>query len=172
MGASGVGKDSLLAYARERAGAVASFPRRAVTRPPGPGEDHDPVTGDEFAKVRDDGGFALHWDAHGLSYGIPVSADQAVRDGRVAVANVSRAVIDEITARYERAVIVRVTVSDAVRAERLRGRGRESESGIGRRLARPDPAPGRPGDVVIANDGPLAAAGDRLVRVIRAAARP
>jgi len=170
VGASGVGKDALLSYARERSGPLARFPRRTITRPPGPGEDHDPVTEEEFAQARDNGAFALCWQAHGLHYGIPVSADTEVRDGGVVVANVSRAVLDELGARYRRLVVVRVTVSDEVRALRLRARQREAEPGIGQRLARPDPAPGHRVDALIQNDGTLAEGGDQLLRVIRDAA--
>jgi ribose 1,5-bisphosphokinase len=170
VGASGVGKDALLSYARERSGPRVGFPRRTITRPPGPGEDHDPVTEEQFALARESGAFALCWQAHGLCYGIPVSVDGGIRGGGVVVANVSRGVLDELDARYQRLVVVRVTVSDGVRAQRLRARQREAEAGIGQRLARADPAPGHRVDALIQNDGTLADGGDQLLRVIRDAA--
>jgi ribose 1,5-bisphosphokinase len=170
VGASGVGKDALLSYARERSAALARFPRRAITRPPGPGEDHDPVTEEQFAEARDNGAFAVCWQAHGLSYGIPASVDVDARDGLAVVANVSRGVIDELEARYRQLVVVRVTVSEEVRAQRLRARSRETEPGIGQRLARPDPAPGHRVDAIIRNDGSLAEGGAQLLRIIRDAA--
>jgi ribose 1,5-bisphosphokinase len=166
VGASGVGKDALLSYARERSSALARFPRRAITRPPGPGEDHDPMTDEQFTKARAGGAFAVHWHAHGLCYGLPASVDAEVGDGLVVVANVSRTVIGQLDERYRRLVVVRVTVSEDVRARRLRDRRREPEPGIGRRLARPDPAPGHRVDAVIVNDGSLAAGGDQLLRII------
>jgi len=169
VGASGVGKDALLSYARDRAGVLARFPRRAITRPPGPGEDHDPVTEDQFAKAREAGAFAVCWHAHGLCYGIPASVDDEVRDGLVVAANVSRGVLGELDARYRRLVVVRVTVPEEVRAQRLRARRREQEPGIGQRLARSDPAPGHRVDAVIANDGSLAEGGTQLLRIIREA---
>lgn len=172
VGASGVGKDALLSYARERSGALARFPRRAITRPPGPGEDHDPMTEDQFAKARADGAFAVHWDAHGLWYGIPASVDTEVGGGLVVVANVSRAVIGQLDERYRRLVVVRVTVSEEVRERRLRARRREPEPGIGQRLARPDPAPGHRVDALIQNDGSLAAGGDQLLRIIHGEGEP
>jgi ribose 1,5-bisphosphokinase len=167
VGASGVGKDALLSYASEHSGDLARFPRRVITRPPGPGEDHEPVSEELFAQARDRGDFAVYWQAHGLRYGIPASVDAEVGDGRVVVVNVSRAVIDELAGRYRRLVVVRVTVSAQVRAQRLRARGREPEPGIGQRLARQDPAPGHRVDAVIENDGTLAEGGAQLVRVIR-----
>jgi ribose 1,5-bisphosphokinase len=171
VGASGAGKDALLSYARERAGTFARFPRRAITRPPGPGEDHDPVTEDQFATARGRGAFAVYWRAHGLCYGLPASVDAEVRGGLVVVANVSRSVIDELDARYQRVVVVHVTVAEEVRAQRLRARRREPELGIGQRLARLDPAPGHRVDAVIQNDGSLAEGGTQLLRIIRDAAR-
>jgi ribose 1,5-bisphosphokinase len=171
VGASGAGKDALLSYARERADSFARFPRRAITRPPGPGEDHDPVTEDQFATARGRGAFAVYWRAHGLCYGLPASVDAEVRGGLVVVANVSRGVLDELDARYQRVVVVHVTVAEEVRAQRLRARRREPELGIGQRLARLDPAPGHRVDAVIQNDGSLAEGGTQLLRIIRDAAR-
>jgi ribose 1,5-bisphosphokinase len=171
VGASGVGKDSLLTYARERADARAVFPRRVITRPPGAGEDHDPMSEHQFAQARDHGAFALSWHAHGLWYGISASVDAEVRAGLVVVANLSRSVLGELEARYQRLVVVRVTVSEEVRAQRLRARNRETGAGIARRLGRPDPAPGHRVDALIENDGPLAEGGTRLLGIIRDAGR-
>ena len=89
VGPSGAGKDTLLDAARQ---ALADdrrfrFVRRVITRPADAGgEAHEAVTEAEFA-ARD---FALQWQAHGLSYGIPAAA---INDVAVAVANVSRTVI-------------------------------------------------------------------------------
>lgn len=169
-GASGVGKDALLAYAREHAGTFASFPRRAITRPPGPGEDHAPMEEGEFADALERGAFGVWWQAHGLHYGIPVSADAEVRAGRAIVVNVSRGVLGLLAARYERLIVVRVTVSDAVRAVRLRARQRESTDEITNRMDRADPAPDHPVDAEIRNDGTLEEGGMQLLRIIREAA--
>lgn len=168
VGASGVGKDTLLSYAREHSGALARFPRRVITRPAGPGEDHDPMTRDEFSQARSQGAFAVHWQAHGFCYEIPASADAGIHDGLVVVANISRAVVDRLETRYRRLVVVRVTVPEEVRAKRLRGR--ETEPVIGQRLARPDPAPGHRIDEVIENDRSLTETGTQLLRVIGDAA--
>jgi ribose 1,5-bisphosphokinase len=166
VGASGVGKDAVLGWAREHAGAAARFPRRAITRPSGPGEDHDPIEPPAFAAARDADAYAVWWEAHGLAYGIPATADDDVRAGRVVVANVSRGVLETLAERYARLVVVEVTVSDEVRAARLGLRGRETADAIARRLTRADPAPGHRVDVVIENDGPLADAGARLLSVV------
>ncbi|MBF4630963.1 phosphonate metabolism protein/1,5-bisphosphokinase (PRPP-forming) PhnN [Clavibacter michiganensis subsp. phaseoli] len=169
VGASGVGKDALLAAARAASGPEAAFPRRAITRPPGPGEDFDAVGEEEFAAAEARGAFAVTWRAHGLRYGIPAAADDAVRRGAAVVANVSRGMLDALDARYARLVVVRITVSDQVRADRLRARGREPEDDIARRLARADPSPGRVADHEVRNHGTVEQGGAALLRVIASA---
>ena len=94
VGPSGAGKDTLLAGARARLAGDARFRfvRRGITRPADPGgEDHDPLTQTAFARLRDAGGFALWWEAHGLLYGIPRDIEADLAAGRVVVANLSRA---------------------------------------------------------------------------------
>ncbi|MCL2514940.1 MAG: phosphonate metabolism protein/1,5-bisphosphokinase (PRPP-forming) PhnN [Microbacteriaceae bacterium] len=169
VGASGVGKDALMSYARERLADGAYFPRRAITRLAGAGEDFDPLTEDGFAAAVAAGAFALSWRAHGLGYGIPVATDEHVRAGRVVVVNVSRAVLEELGDRYERLVVVRITVSDEVRAARLHARRREDAADIAQRLTRADPAPDFPVDAEIRNDGTLAEGGDQLLSAIASA---
>lgn len=166
VGASGVGKDSVLSYAREH-DAETVFVRRAITRPPGPGEDSQELTEAEFAATHAAGGFAMAWRAHGLGYGLPIWIDDVVRDGRIAVANVSRTVLTPLATRYADFRLVRVSVSPAVRAARLAARGRESDADIATRIARPDPAPGIAADLEIINDGTIAEAGELLLHYLR-----
>jgi ribose 1,5-bisphosphokinase len=172
VGARGVGKDALLSYARDRADEAVHFPRRVITRPAGAGEDFDPVDEARFTDAAAGGAFAIWWRAHGLGYGIPASVDAHVRDGRAVVVNVSRAVLDQLAERYQRLVVVRISVSDEVRAARLRARRREESADIVRRLARVDPAPEFPVDAEIRNDGTIAEGGERLLAVIAAALAP
>ena len=117
VGPSGAGKDTLLDAAKQ---ALADngrfhFVRRVVTRPQDAGgEAHEPATEVEFAQ-RD---FALQWEAHGLRYGIPADA---ITDGIVTVANVSRTIIFEAATRFPVRVI-EVTASQDIRTARLTSR--------------------------------------------------
>lgn len=165
VGPSGAGKDAVIDCAREHyAGDTrVIFPRRFITRSAGAGEDHEPVSEAEFAARAIDGGFVLRWDAHGLCYGIPESIAASVRDGFIAVVNVSRAVVGDLETTFPCARVVRVTVSDEVRRARILARGRETSAGALARLNRADPAPGEPVDLEIINDGLLSDAGDALV---------
>ena len=94
VGPSGAGKDTLLDAARERLADDQRFRfvRRVITRPAeAGGETHEAVSRAEFTARR----FALSWQAHGLSYGIPLDIAGDITAGRIVVANVSRGVIVE-----------------------------------------------------------------------------
>ncbi|MDP3898335.1 MAG: phosphonate metabolism protein/1,5-bisphosphokinase (PRPP-forming) PhnN, partial [Mesorhizobium sp.] len=120
MGPSGSGKDTLIAYARERLDPqMVVFARRVITRPcDGATEDHDTLSEAEFAAADAAGAFALSWPAHGLSYGLPASVDDAVAGGRAVVANVSRGVLPALRGRYGRVVAVHVTAAPEILAAR------------------------------------------------------
>ncbi len=138
VGPSGAGKDTVIDGAKA---ALAGdprfvFPRRVVTRPPATGEDHQPMSAEDFAAAEARGDFALSWGAHGLHYGIPRAIDGDLARGRHVIANVSRAVIPDARQRYRPLRIIEVTAPIAVLAERLARRGRESAADIAERLQR------------------------------------
>lgn len=139
VGPSGAGKDTLLQGARVALAAdkTAIFARRVITRlAAAGGEDHEPATAAEFAKRKGAGGFLLAWDAHGLSYSVPVDLAADLAMGRTVIANVSRSVIDEAARRFQRVRVIEVTAPPAVLARRLAARGREPAGAIEERLAR------------------------------------
>ncbi len=139
VGPSGAGKDTLLAAAKA---ALAGdprfvFPRRVVTRAAmAELEDHDTIDRAGFTAERQRGAFALDWEAHGLCYGIPADIEAAMANGRVVVANTSRKVIELALAKYPRCVVLLVTATPEVRAQRLAGRGRETTQEVAARLKR------------------------------------
>lgn len=151
VGPSGAGKDTLIdgarAVLRDDPGVV--FPRRVVTRPASPGEDHDSLSVADFARRAAEGAFALCWKAHGLSYGVPGSIDADLRAGRTVVCNVSRAVVAAARARYQQVLVALVTAPEEVLASRLAARARASDGVLADRLARP--ANALAADVVIQN---------------------
>lgn len=174
VGPSGAGKDSLIDYVRaqfddNRTMLVA---RRLITRPADAGgEAHEAVTPAEFANRQHTGTLALAWQAHGLSYGIPAGVDQAVMNGTIVMANLSRSVLSEAAARYQRFVVVNVTADPAILAERLAHRGRESVDDIARRLKRAAALDVDPAIIfTLDNSGPLQAAGERLAVLLAALA--
>lgn len=139
VGPSGAGKDTVLAGLRAALAADPRFifARRAITRPADLGaEEHEPLTAAEFG-VRD---FALQWQAHGLSYGIPREIESHLAAGRSVFANLSRAVLAEAAARYP-LLVLEITAPVALRAARLAARGREDAADIAARLSREAPLP-------------------------------
>jgi ribose 1,5-bisphosphokinase len=165
VGPSGAGKDTLLA------GAIAADPRlhwarRVITRPTSAGgEPFDGVTNDEFAKRLGRGDFALHWDAHGLRYGVPHSE---LPQGRDVLLNGSRGAIAQALAAFPTLRIIHITAPIPVLAERLAKRGRETHAQIEARLARmPDALPDGAPVIEIINDASLATGIKRLLQALR-----
>jgi ribose 1,5-bisphosphokinase len=159
VGPSGAGKDSLIAGA---AAALAGdhrflFPRREITRAADAGgEDHIPVSAQEFVARRAGGGYALAWEAHGLCYGIPSSIDDALAQGVSVIVNVSRTVIDTARACYPRLRVIHVTAPLDILAQRIAARGRETAADAATRLQRAAIIAPSGADVVeICNDGKL-----------------
>ncbi|MGC7404487.1 phosphonate metabolism protein/1,5-bisphosphokinase (PRPP-forming) PhnN [Pandoraea pneumonica] len=176
MGESGAGKDSLLAYARERVGASPEigspvvFAHRYITRPPTvDGENHVALSPSEFAQRQALGCFALDWESHNCRYGIGVEIDAWLAAGASVVMNGSRAFLERAVQRYgERLSLVEIQVDPLVRAQRLASRGRESGEALDKRVAHRvqwAPPEGIP-FIAIANNGTLAQAGDQLTAVL------
>jgi ribose 1,5-bisphosphokinase len=169
VGPSGVGKDAVMA------GLCAARPdllrvRRLITRDANAGgEDHEAVSDADFAARVAAGAFALHWQAHGLSYGIPRDVLDVVLSGRDALANLSRSMLGQAAAVFGSVTVLHVTATPEVLAQRLAARGREGEVEIAQRLARP--APAFPPDlpiIEIDNSGAI----DQAVRAALAALYP
>ncbi len=133
VGPSGAGKDTLIA------GALKARPdlrlvRRVITRPESAGgEPYEGVSEDDFTARKARGEFALDWQAHGLRYGIPKA--QLTGPGDV-IFNGSRAALVSAKAVFPDLRVVLVTAPDAVLADRLAARGRETVEDIHARLAR------------------------------------
>lgn len=174
VGPSGVGKDSLIGFARERLEPTGMIHvvRRVVTRQAdGGSEDHDSLDEASFARAEAAGAFALTWAAHGLRYGLPVALEDDLRAGKVVVANLSRAMIPSLIARYPDAVVVAVSADRDVLEQRLAGRGRETAESIRQRIDRrvADRLPAS--TVRLDNSGALEVAGEQFVQLLEDVAR-
>ncbi|MEH2489501.1 phosphonate metabolism protein/1,5-bisphosphokinase (PRPP-forming) PhnN [Bradyrhizobium sp. AZCC 2230] len=169
VGPSGAGKDTLLRLAQ--AACVDDhdivFPRRVVTRASSADEDNIALSADEFARARDHGDFAVHWDAHGHSYALPLEINDDIRAGRAVVVNVSRTVIAALRQAYANVIVVAITAPPDVLAQRLAARARNTDGNIADRLARSVDDASANADVTILNAGSADYHGRQLVRVIR-----
>ncbi|RXH13889.1 phosphonate metabolism protein/1,5-bisphosphokinase (PRPP-forming) PhnN [Bradyrhizobium guangzhouense] len=169
VGPSGAGKDTLLRLAQAACAGDRDivFPRRVVTRASSAHEDNIAVSPDEFARAREHGDFAVHWDAHGHSYALPREINDDIRAGRVVVVNVSRTVISALRQAYANVVVVAITAPPDVLAQRLAARARNSDGNIGDRLARSVDDAAANADVTILNAGSAEYHSRQLLRVIR-----
>jgi ribose 1,5-bisphosphokinase len=169
VGPSGAGKDTLLRLAQaactEDRDVV--FPRRVVTRAASADEDNVAVSPDEFRRAREHGDFAVHWDAHGHCYGLPIAINDDIRAGRAVVANVSRTVIAALRQAYANVVVVAITAPPDVLAQRLAARARHSDGNLAERLSRSVDGTAAQADVTIPNAGSAEYHSRQLVRVIR-----
>ena len=174
VGASGVGKDSLLDYVRSHidADAAVVFAHRYITRPADAGgENHVALSTDEFDCRRRMGCFTMVWHSHDTWYGIGIEIDQWLAKGLTVVVNGSRAYLDEAAQRYQQELRpVLITAETETLRQRLYARGRETAEQIDRRLAIAevqDTQARHPELVRISNDACLEEAGDALLRLIQ-----
>jgi ribose 1,5-bisphosphokinase len=159
VGPSGAGKDTLLEAARNTLASnpIYVFPVRDITRPADAGgEVHHAVSTSEFETKRDAGGYALCWNAHGLSYGIDAGIAADLTAGRHVVCNVSRGAVDAGRLCFQPLRIIVVTASLPTLARRIAARGRESAADVVARLERSAAlSPSGPDVTIIENDGTL-----------------
>lgn len=170
VGPSGAGKDSVLAawrallqqlQAPHAPAALPHYARRVITRAADPhGEAHEPVDEPTFHALRSTGALALHWQAHGLHYGVRLQDLAPLQQGRWVVVNASREHLPTLRAIAPAVRVVEITAPAALRAQRLSHRAREDAVAVHARLARAvQPAHA---DMVLHNTGDVNAAARRL----------
>ncbi len=136
VGPSGVGKDSVMEAMKE-ARPDLHLVRRVISRPSSSGgEAFEGVSEAEFTARVAQGEFALHWQAHGLSYGIPASIAARLSGGQDCLVNLSRAMLSVAQARFETLIVLNLTARPETLALRLQARGREDSDQIAKRLTR------------------------------------
>ncbi len=171
VGPSGAGKDSLLNAAKERykSESRVEFVRRVITRECDPdAEVHDSVTESEFLLQQQHNAFSVWWQANGLYYGLPAATKQSFMQGRLLIANGSRAALPAIRAAFPALTVVHVTANASELAARLARRSREAPAQIEARLLRNQTLKPIIGDdvVTIDNSGARDIAIERFLRLI------
>lgn len=138
MGPSGSGKDSLIDAARPVLEACGvRIVRRVITRSAeAVGEAAHSVSPAQFQVLLANSAFVLHWQANGLSYGIPAQIDDWLSQGHSVLVNGSRANLSRARDRYPDLLPILLTVDTQVLRQRLQARGREGREEIARRLER------------------------------------
>lgn len=168
VGPSGAGKDTLIDLVRAECADDdhVVFAQRVVTREASAFERNESVTPDEFRKALAEGAFAIHWEAHGLLYGLRNSINADIASGRTVVVNVSRTVIDALREAYADVIVVSITAPLEILAARLAKRERASDGEAGERLRRTVENVRSEPDVVIQNVGRAEDHAHELRRVI------
>lgn len=171
VGPSGAGKDSVLEYARTHLPADAGviFARRFITRlPAATGEQHIPVSADQFERIAENRGLALQWGANGLRYGIGGEIRRWMNLGFHVVVNGSRAYLPAAAEKFPDLVVINITAPiDTIRT-RLRLRERETAAEVEQRILRAESLalPSGPNVETIVNDGALETAGVQLLDLL------
>ena len=158
VGPSGAGKDSLIDGAGAVPQAIKILFSKTHHHPPRGrrGEAHRSVSENTFAREAAAGEFALSWQAHGLSYGVPSSIASNLAQGRSVIVNVSRGVLNTARQQFGSVRVLSVRASGQTLAARLTNRGRESSVDIENRIRRAASYSVSGADVIeIFNDGAL-----------------
>ncbi len=128
VGASGVGKDTLIAGAMDQLGSTHRYvqARLVITRPAGPHEDHEPISAGEFARRQSAGLFLHSWDAHGLQYGLPEELHEHLAAGQNIIANGSRATLSSLLGKVSPLVVIEIAARGDILKRRILDRGWET----------------------------------------------
>jgi ribose 1,5-bisphosphokinase len=154
IGQSGAGKNSIIAAARENLNKnrCLCFAHRYVTRPVISDDDDVAISEAAFAHYRQNGLFALDWQAHGICYGVGIYIDSRLRASGTVVVNGSRAYLPAALARYPGLTAVLITAPADVAHARLQ--------------RAPDLALAPAQLVTIDNSGPLEQAARTMIGVL------
>ncbi|WP_373018217.1 phosphonate metabolism protein/1,5-bisphosphokinase (PRPP-forming) PhnN [Thiomicrorhabdus sp.] len=167
IGPSGVGKDTLMEYARERLSqAPVIFAHRYITRPVElKGENHIHLSEAEFTNRLQRGCFKFNWQSHGWMYALGTEVDTWLNQGLNVVMNGSRGYFEQACSIHPDLIPVMITAPPETLRQRLVQRGRESVDEIEERIARASefvlPATGSMR--IIENETTIEEAGEQLV---------
>ena len=124
------------------------------------------VSVDAFDKMRDTHQFCLHWQAHGLHYGLPVDIPNRISMGQTVIVNGSRSVLETARSQFGQLHIAHIVASEESLRKRLTERGRENAEDIEHRIKRSTDFQLSGADVtVINNSGSLDLAIDQLIKL-------
>ncbi len=178
IGASGVGKDSLLNYVRpllaKRADCPVLIAHRYITRPVElTGENHIQLSEAEFFMRQHHHCFLFTWQSHDLYYGIGQEVADWLAKGMNVVINGSRGYLEQATLLWPDIKPILVTVSLDKLQQRLEARGRENASQIQERLQRAAAFAEltHPNLLTVSNDGSLEEGGEKLYQLLGACPR-
>jgi len=130
VGASGVGKDTLLKAIQNDV--KANFITRYITRVPDENESNYYIGKDDFEHLRKSDFFVSSWEAHGNIYGI---SKLPIKDG-LNIISISRDAIKDFEEKFSDVTTIEIGIPKELLYLRLKNRGREDEEAIAKRIER------------------------------------
>jgi len=130
VGASGVGKDTILRTIEDKINA--NFVKRYITRVPDSNESNFYLDIDAFKTLKEKEYFISSWEAHGNFYAI---ARDHIKDG-VNIISISRGAIEDFENVFDDVTTVYITIPKELLIKRLHSRGRENMDQIIQRVDR------------------------------------
>jgi len=176
MGASGAGKDSLIEYTEQHLNCPEKFcfVRRHITRATKSSHhsrDYH-ISEIEFRRLQNIDYFAMHWERHGIFYGITNQIQNWMKQGNNVIINGSRKHFSTVLQTYPNLHAIWVTADLPTLNRRLHKRDREPKQKIRERMQ--DALSFQPKKIVssyklsyIDNNGPLKAAGEKFLQLLQ-----
>jgi len=130
VGASGVGKDTLLIAIKDKI--EINFIKRYITREPDENEHNYYIDNEAFDRLKEDDFFVSTWEAHTNKYAI---AKNQIKNG-LNLISISRGAIKDFENYFDNVITIEITLPRNILYERLKNRGRENEEQIQQRLKR------------------------------------
>ncbi|MBY0481692.1 MAG: phosphonate metabolism protein/1,5-bisphosphokinase (PRPP-forming) PhnN [Chitinophagaceae bacterium] len=170
IGASGVGKDSIMKSARAciNGSQRIVFAHRYITRLPNhDAENHIHLSVEEFEQRKQAGFFCFFWNSHGYSYGIGTEVHEWLSLGFNVVINGSREYLPKAQLIFPSLKVILIESSSEIIQQRLRSRGRETNAEIEKRMARNFNFTELNAMIKINNDGQLDTAVKEMIDIIQ-----
>lgn len=164
VGASGVGKDTLLKLAKMYLDESFLFVQRYITRVADENEDNLYINEDKFLTFEKNDFFLSTWMAHNNLYGI---AKKSLDEKKINIISISRTKVEDFAKIFQNLVVVHISLSHEMLLERLEKRARESKVEIEKRLQRTIEVPRTKYVIEFNNSLPLELATVKFVQLLK-----
>jgi phosphonate metabolism protein PhnN/1,5-bisphosphokinase (PRPP-forming) len=132
VGASGVGKDTLIKEAKKELKKEFNFIRRYITRKPDKNEKNFFLENSAFKLLKENEFFISSWEAPNNLYGI---SKDSIKN-KTNIISISRSKIADFEKHFDKVYVINITLNDVELKRRLIKRGRENIKEIEKRLER------------------------------------
>lgn len=160
VGASGVGKDTLLQGVKNKI--EANFAQRYITRAADTNEANFHLDHEALETLDRNDYFISTWEAHGNKYAI---AKNQIKNG-LNIISVSRSAIKDFEREFDDVTTIEISLPRDMLYERLKARGRENEEQIQKRLNRSYESIEAMNLIHFINDKPIEKSTEEFVKIL------